>query len=493
VTATFGIVAFVVAIIVSIMIHEWGHFSTARRFGMRADKFFLGFGPTLWSTRRGETEYGVKALPLGGFVRVRGMGRSEERRPSIARAWAADDRLEADRRAAAEADGLDLLAVSLASPTSLARLDHLLDERGAPADTRAAIVDQVHRAAPATTAAAVEAVDRAVDDVVPAVSDDVAMTDRARLSSLHHRLRHGDQGRFFHDRPAWQRAIVLVAGSFWHFVIAIVLFFGGLALLPQGTGTATNEVGEVQVGSAAAEAGMQAGDRVVAIDGVTSDNFLVLRDTIRANLGTPVTITVRRDGQVIDLEGTPTAGTDPETGDSVGQLGFIPMERRERLGVGDAAWETFVGPRSVPAQVGLSLSAIGDVFGPEGIGQLFGQISGNEQRSMEGGISMVGGAAMTGQGVASVGIMFLILMVVSVNVFIGVLNLLPLPPLDGGHLAVLGIEVVTNRVRSLLGRPTDFTVDPRTVAAVALPVLLVLGTVGLGLIWLDIVNPIQLP
>lgn len=492
-TATFGIVTFVVAIIVSIMIHEWGHFSTARRFGMRADKFFLGFGPTLWSTRRGETEYGVKALPLGGFVRVRGMGRSEERRPSVARAWADGDRLAADRRATAEAEGRDLLAISLASPAALARLDLLLDERGTPTDTRAAIVDRVRAAAPATPVAAVGAVDRAVDDLVPAVGDDVPATGRERLSSLHHRLRHGDRGRFFHDRPAWQRAIVLVAGSFWHFVIAIVLFFAGLALLPQATGTATNEVGEVQAGSAAEEAGMQVGDRVVAIDGTTSDDFLVLRDTIRTSLGDPVTITVRRDGETVDLVGTPTAGTDPENGEAIGQLGFIPMERRERLSVGDAAYETFVGRQSVPAQVGLSLSAIGDVFGPEGIGQLFGQISGAEERSVEGGISMVGGAAITGEGVASVGIMFLILMVVSVNVFIGVLNLLPLPPLDGGHLAVLGIEVATNRVRGLFGRSTDFTVDPRTVAAVALPVLLVLGTVGLGLIWLDIVNPIQLP
>ncbi len=492
-SATAGIVAFIVAIVVSIMIHEWGHFSTARRFGMRADKFFLGFGPTLWSTRRGETEYGVKALPAGGFVRVRGMARGEQRRPGIDRAWADEERLAEERRAAAQANGRDLLEVPLATDSSLARLTHLLDERGTPPEVREAIVADVRTAQPTTTEAAREAVAAAVDRHVQPVADDVPDDARERLASLHHRLAFGDRGRFFHDRPAWQRAVVLVAGSFWHFVIAIVLFYGGLMLLPQQTGAVTNEVDEVLPDSPAAAAGLEPGDRVTAIEGVASDDFLVLREQIRDNVGEPITLTVERDGRELALTGEPAATADPETGEQVGQFGFLPVPEQRRLGPGEAAYETFVGDRSIPAQVGASLAAVGDVFGPEGIGQLFGQISGEEERSPEGGISMVGGAALTGQGVATAGLMFLIFMIVNVNVFIGVLNLLPLPPLDGGHLAVLGVEVATNRVRGWMGRPTDFTVDPRTVAAIALPVLVVLGTVGLGLIWLDITNPIQLP
>ncbi|MBY5164092.1 M50 family metallopeptidase [Salsipaludibacter albus] len=492
-TATFGIVAFVVAIIVSIMVHEWGHFSTARRFGMRADKFFLGFGPTIWSTRRGETEYGVKALPAGGFVRVRGMARGEERRPPVGIAWADSERLAAQRRDQADATGADLLTVPLVTDAALADLDHLLDERGAPVDIRRAILDDVRSDAPSTPEAAASVVADAVDRHVPAVADDVPADAQERLSSLHHRLARGDEGRFFHDRPAWQRAIVLAAGSFWHFVIAIVLLFLGLLLLPQNTGQPSNEIASIQAGSPAEEVGLQAGDRVLSVDGRESDDFLVLRDAIREHPGEPITITADRNGEILELTGEPAAVEDPDTGETIGQFGFAPAFETRRSTLGEAFDETFLGDRSVPAQVAASIGAIGDVFGPEGIGQLFGEISGEEEREATGGISMVGGAAMTGQGVAAAGLMFLVWMIVSVNVFIGVLNLLPLPPLDGGHLAVLGVEVVTNRVRRLLGRPADFTVDPRTVAAIALPVLLVLGTVGLGLIWLDITNPIQLP
>src|SRR5881392_1626576 len=76
-----GVVAFIVALLASVTLHEWGHFSTARHYGMKASKFFVGFGPTLWSTRRGETEYGVKAIPAGGFVKIVGMTPLEDLEP----------------------------------------------------------------------------------------------------------------------------------------------------------------------------------------------------------------------------------------------------------------------------------------------------------------------------------------------------------------------------------------------------------------------------
>ncbi|MFN2626875.1 MAG: site-2 protease family protein, partial [Mycobacteriales bacterium] len=75
---TLGVVVFAVALIISIMLHEGGHLLTAKAFGMKATKYFLGFGPTLWSFRRGETEYGVKAIPAGGFVKIVGMTPLEE-------------------------------------------------------------------------------------------------------------------------------------------------------------------------------------------------------------------------------------------------------------------------------------------------------------------------------------------------------------------------------------------------------------------------------
>src|SRR5881392_2085871 len=77
-----GVVAFIVALLASVTLHEWGHFSTARHYGMKASKFFVGFGPTLWSVRRGETEYGVKAIPAGGFVKIVGMTPLEDVDPA---------------------------------------------------------------------------------------------------------------------------------------------------------------------------------------------------------------------------------------------------------------------------------------------------------------------------------------------------------------------------------------------------------------------------
>jgi regulator of sigma E protease len=88
---------FVISLVAAIMIHEAGHFVTARWFGMRADRFFLGFGPTVWSTHRGETEYGVKALLLGGFVRIKGMSPIDERLRPLPEQIFEPSALEADR------------------------------------------------------------------------------------------------------------------------------------------------------------------------------------------------------------------------------------------------------------------------------------------------------------------------------------------------------------------------------------------------------------
>lgn len=483
---TTGIILFVVGILVSIMIHEWGHFWTARRFGMRADRYFLGFGPTVWSTVRGETEYGVKALPLGGFVRILGMSPGDERRGPITTEWADREVLARERRADAEASGGDLMTVPAVAAPSWQRLATALRDRGTPPVTADAIVATTRGADPATADEANGALSAAIAAHVPAPSE----PDPA---SLHHRLVKGDEDRFFGDKPAWQRAIVLAAGSALHFTIAIVLLLGGLLLIAQPTGDVTSEVDLVQAGSPADEVGLQVGDVIVAVEGTRSDDFFVLRDEIREHPGEPVTIEVQRDDEVVTVVPTADAVEDPTTGEIVGVVGFAPREVTARMGVGDALHATFVGPASIPAMTGASLDALVDVFGPEGIGALFGQISGDEDRSVEGGISMVGGASVTGQGVATYGIMFLLSMLVSINVFIGVFNLLPLPPLDGGHLAVLGVEKGVNLVRRLTGRAPTFKVSHQAVAAVALPVLVLIGTVGLSLIWLDITNPIQLP
>lgn len=480
-----AITVFVISLLGAIMLHEWGHFFTARRFGMRADRYFLGFGPTLWSIRRGETEYGVKAIPAGGFVSIRGMTPVDERRQPLEDTIFDAEALAADRRGQAHRDGVDVLEVAAVPDTTWRRLRQVLDERGTPTGVADRIVDRTRRNAGSGVTA---------DEVRP-VLHEVVLTetrDTGRISDLQHRLLRGDEGRFFHDRPAWQRAIVLSAGSAMHFLIAIVVLFAGFLMLPQPTGEATTVVDAIEEGSAAEAAGLQPGDEVESVAGTASDDFEVLRDLIRERPGESTSVTISRDGTERTVEVTPTPTTDEETGETYGLLGFAPREATEDLGVIDAARETFVGPSSVPAMAVASVEGLVGVFGPEGLGRLFSQVTGEVERGAQGGMSIVGAADVAGEAVAVFGLMSLVLLIASINVFIGIFNLVPLPPLDGGHLAVLGVERAVNGVRRLRGQPTDYTVDARSIAAVALPVIVMFVVVSAGLIWLDITNPISL-
>src|SRR5271167_869155 len=226
-----GWVIFIVALLFSVMLHEAGHFVTAKKFGMKVTRFFVGFGPTLWSTWRGETEYGIKALPFGGFVKIIGM--------------------------------------------------HSLDD---------------------------------VDD--PA-----------------------DEPRSFRRHPAWQRIVVLCAGSFMHFVLAFLLIFGlalGIGIENDNTtqlGTISScvaaNVNQLDNGictasdqpSPAKLAGLKQGDKVIAFDGKPVSNWTQLGNAIRAvRPGSPVTITVLRDGKTLTLHTTLAT----VSGRSGGYLGIAP-------------------------------------------------------------------------------------------------------------------------------------------------------------------------
>ncbi|MFA9444726.1 RIP metalloprotease [Egicoccus sp. AB-alg6-2] len=487
-SGTTAIVVFVVSIVVAIMIHELGHFLTARWFGMRADRYFLGFGPTLWSTHRGETEYGVKAFPLGGFVRIKGMSPLDERLPPVG-----DQVFEAHAVAQDRAREQELVpaggsSVGEAIPSATwHRLEEELRLRGANRELTERIVQRtrlnVGRSDELRHARTV--FNEVVAGEVP---------DTGRVGDLHHRITRGDRGRFFADRPAWQRAIVLVAGSVMHFVIAITVLLGMFLFLPMPTGEIGTTVEVVFEDGPAAEAGLQPGDRVLAVAGVRSDDFTQLREVIRERPEQPTEFVVERDGEQRTLTVTPVTATDEETGERIGQVGFYPGEIYERYTVSRAIEETFVGPVGFVTIFVGSFVALGRVFSPSGLADMLAQASGTEERAVDGAVSLVGAASLAGQtsGTAS-GLLTLLLLIVSINIFIGIFNLAPLPPLDGGHLAVLAIERSVNAVRGLRGRAQDFTVDPRAVAAVAIPVLAILGTVFIALLWLDITNPIRLP
>ncbi len=476
-----AIILFIVGILLAIMLHEWGHFWTARRFGMRADRFFLGFGPTLWSIRRGETEYGVKAIPAGGFVRIKGMSELDERLPSASVAVFDPDALSADHRRIAARLDEGATSVPLVPSEAWDRARRELRTRGVRDELADRIVDVARARAgdDPTVEDARHALDVCAAELLP--KDD-------RVGSLRHRVLRGDEGRFFHDRPAWQRAIVLVAGSTMHFIQAIVLLIVFYAVW--GT-QAAPVVGQVVPETPAAAAGVVPGDRIVAVDGIEVDSFDELSALIRERGGIEAEFTIERGSQLIVLLATPVMRENPSTGETYAQFGFVPDG--EDMTLTDAVRATFVGESSVPASMVYTVRAIGQVFGPEGVGAIFQQVTGDAERDAAGAISAVGAARAADEGTAVLGIGFLFILLASINVFVGVFNLLPLPPLDGGHLAVLGIERVVNGFRRLRGEAADFALDPRAIAAVALPVIVFIGTISIALVWLDITNPARLP
>ena len=390
-----GWIIFLVALLFSIMLHEAGHFATAKKFRMKVTQFFVGFGQTLWSTMRGETEYGVKAIPLGGFVKITGM--------------------------------------------------------------------------------------TALEDIDPA-----------------------DEERSFRRQPGWQRAIVLAAGSFMHFALAffllIVLAVGvGLendnsnkigivgSCIPASAAAAASGSCQGSLGVAPArQAGVRPGDTIIAIAGTPVHNWTQLGAAIRAQpAGKPMTITVRRDGRLLVLHASPAK---------------VPGRKGSYLGIDNVALFQPLGPlRAVTyagstfgqvltgsvAAVGHLPAAIPDLFAKDRAKTPAGQVS-----------SVVGVGGLTAQVVAAkdgwqTKVQVVLLIVISLNIFVGLFNLLPLLPLDGGHLAVLFYERARAWLARLRGRPDPGLVDMRKLVPVSVGVFALLVGFGLLLISADIFNPIH--
>jgi membrane-associated protease RseP (regulator of RpoE activity) len=368
-----GVVTFVVALLLSVMLHEAGHFATAKHFGMKASKFFVGFGPTLWSTRRGETEYGVKAIPAGGFVKIEGMTALEELEP-------------------------------------------------------------------------------------------------------------GDEDRAFYKQPALQRTIVLAAGSIVHFVLAIGILFIVIA----ATGTDPVHVREsTQIQAvekcvprdpnavacsptdpvAPAYRVLRAGDRVVAVDGTAVSTYTQMAAQLRAKPGVVVNVTVLRDGKrlTFGLKTVPVteAGAVPKTFTTLG----------------------YFARSTVTALGGLPSEVAGIVEG--------------KPRNPEGAASVVDVARVSGQiaeAKASVGdrVAQLMLLVAELNFFVGIFNLLPLLPLDGGHIGILGFEKVRGGLYRLVGRRDPGRVDIMKVLPLTYAVVAVFIGLSLILLYAGITDPIRL-
>ncbi|MGO8956389.1 MAG: M50 family metallopeptidase [Streptosporangiaceae bacterium] len=394
-----GIAIFVVALLGSVMLHELGHFLTAKKFGMRVTQFFIGFGKTLWSTVRGETEYGVKALPFGGFVKITGMTSMEE-------------------------------------------------------------VDVAH------------------------------------------------EPRSFRNQPGWQRIIVLAAGSFMHFVLALFLLF----VLAIGIGqTNTNSTvissiaGCVPASKAALESpspcaghnlgkspaeitGLKPNDKIVSVAGKPINTWGQLHTVLkRQKAGVTIPMVVQRAGRDVTVYITPKAIPKWPTP----YLGVQSAVQYQRLGVlgsvkfaGDQFANTLTSSASAIAKLPAALpdlfsknrssTAAGQVSSVVGVGQVTGDVV---------------QASLPWQAKAAV----ILLLIASLNIFVGAFNLLPLLPLDGGHLAVVIFERIRAWFARLRGRPDPGLVDIQRLVPASLLVFAVLVGIGTLLIAADILNPVHIP
>jgi membrane-associated protease RseP (regulator of RpoE activity) len=408
-TSLLGISLFVLALMIAIFLHEGGHFTTAKLFGMKVERFFLGFGPTIWSFRRGETEYGIKALPLGGFCKIAGMSPYESD----------GNFLEEDRSTRRRREGEAAGGVGVAAPP-----------RPQPAPT-------------------------------PTPDE-----------------------RQFRNKPAWQRAIVLAAGSMTHFLVAILLIWVVLVAVGVGTGQATTTIERTVplsqgTPSPAQTGGLEAGDQIVAVAGQEVTSFEELRNALADKGGQQITVEYVRDGERRSTTVTPVRQ------DGRGFLGFQPSEETRRAGVLaaipesiDLFWDTTV---ATVKGLGGFVTGLADRMSAPEPAPGGGAGGGGEVRD-SGPIGIVGITRLAGQAVANNQWAIFIAILIQLNIVVGVFNLLPLPPMDGGYLAFVLWQVVTRR-----------EVDLRKVVPVAALIVGLLVMLTVGLVWLDITNPVPYP
>ncbi|GAA2284231.1 M50 family metallopeptidase [Glycomyces scopariae] len=415
-----GIALFALAILISVSLHEFGHMLTAKAFGMKVTRYFVGFGPTLWSFRKGETEYGVKGVPLGGFVKIVGM-------------------------------------------TPLEEEEEELDEK--------------------------------------------------------------DQKRVFWRKPLWQRTVVLAAGSVTHFVLGFIVLwilvaFVGIGVNPAyaqaaetgqedvavevapcvatsdpATGTA-GDCADGQVEGPAAAAGIENGDEITAIAGAAVADWDGLLAAVgELTPGEPVAVTVDRDGTERTVEVTPYAAEVENadgTVEEVARLGvFVYVDpaipyTAEGAGPVSGIGETFTYTGDMFKETFIALGQL-----PSKIPPLWDSIWGAE-RADDTPVSVVGASRLGGEMVQyDQWAMFFMLLVV-LNYFIGVFNLLPLLPMDGGHIAIAWYERFRSWVAAKRGRPDPGRVDYLKLMPLTYAVIVVLGGFMLLTITADIVNPITI-
>ncbi|MYS39703.1 PDZ domain-containing protein [Streptomyces sp. SID89] len=425
-----GIVVFVIGLLFSIAWHELGHLSTAKLFGIRVPQYMVGFGPTIFSRKKGETEYGIKAIPFGGYIRMIGMFPPGD-----------------DGRIAARST----------SPW-----------RGMIEDARSAAFEE---------------------------------------------LQPGDEKRLFYTRAPWKRVIVMFAGPFMNLVLAVALFLTVLmgfgisqqttavssvsqCVIAQSENRDTCKAGDAP--SPAAAAGLKAGDRIVSFNGVRTDDWNRLSDLIRANPGKDVPIVVERGGQDVTLHAR-IATNQVAKKDSSGRI-----VEGQYVSAGFLGFSAATGV--VRQDFGESVTWMGDRLGEavDSIASLPGKIPALWDAAFDGaprqpdspmgvvGAARVGGEIFTLDIPPTQQLAMALMLVAGFNLSLFLFNMLPLLPLDGGHIAGALWEALRRNVARVLRRPDPGPFDVAKLMPVAYVVASVFICFTALVLIADVVNPVKI-
>ncbi|GAA3626322.1 M50 family metallopeptidase [Microlunatus ginsengisoli] len=423
-----GALVFFALVMASIALHEIGHLVPGKAFGVKTTQYFVGFGKTLWSKRVGETEYGIKAVPLGGYVRFVGMFPPAKDNPTKIRAYATGP------------------------------------FRG--------------------------------------------LADSARAAEWQD-IKAEDEGRLFYQKKSWQKLIIMAGGPTMNLILAFVILLGvGMTYGTYQTQPVVKGVQECIVAADATDkncdgnpetpaalSGIQVNDRIVAFNGQPVSSWDDISELIRANMDKPVTLTVERNGETIQLTTVNTVINgvadrwDPSKRVAAGFFGIEPLTVRERTGpVGVLGDMWTMTQQTAHALIGFPVKVYYTAY----------NLITGKPRDIYGPMSIVGASRAAGEVASTnqltagdkVAVMFTLLG--SVNLFVALFNFIPLLPLDGGHIAGALYEALRRGLAKLRGRPDPGYVDTARMMPIAYAVGAVIMLSGVVLILADLIDPIRL-